>query len=52
MITSEKILSELLAYGVTLLFVMYLSSHYGKQAIEWFLMKLYDFLVWLNAMES
>jgi hypothetical protein len=48
MITESKIQSEILAYVLAVVFVFTLTGKYGKQAIEWLLMKLYEIFIQKN----
>lgn len=45
MLNTQKIQSETLAYWVLVLLVVLLAGRYGRQAIEWLLLKLYDFFI-------
>ena len=45
MITAEKTQSRILTYWLAVLFVFILLGGYGREAIEWLLMKLYEFFV-------
>jgi hypothetical protein len=41
----EKYQTELLMYWFTVILVFIILGRYGKQAIEWVLMKLYEFFI-------
>jgi hypothetical protein len=43
--------SELIACLVTALLVFTILSRYGKQVMEWILMKLYEFFIQKNPMD-
>ena len=45
MITAEKTQSRILTYWLAVLFVFVLLGGYGQEAIEWLLLKLYEFFV-------
>jgi hypothetical protein len=45
MITAEKTQSRILTYWLAVLFVFVILGGYGQAAIEWLLMKLYEFFV-------
>lgn len=51
MIYPQKIQSEIVAYFLTVVLVFAIMGRYGKQAIEWILMKLYEFFIQRNAIE-
>jgi hypothetical protein len=45
MITVDKIKADILPYVFTLVLLVTLGRYYGRQAIEWILMKLYEFFI-------
>lgn len=51
MITSEIVQSEILAYWFTVLFVFIILGRYGRQAMEWILMKLFELFIQRNPMK-
>lgn len=51
MIYPQKAQSEIFAYILTVVLVFAIMGRYGKLAIEWILMKLYEFFIQGNAME-
>jgi hypothetical protein len=48
MITVEKAQMEMLAYGLTVLLVTLLMVRYGRQALKWVLMGLYEIFIQKN----
>jgi hypothetical protein len=45
MVDPQKIQSELLAWVFTMVFVFTFFGRYGREAIEWVLMKAYEFFI-------
>ena len=45
MINTHKVHSEMIAYWGTVLMAVAVAARYGRLAIEWLLMKLYDFFI-------
>jgi hypothetical protein len=45
MLTSQKHQGDFLAYWFTVLLIFILLGRFGMQAIEWLLMKLYEFFI-------
>jgi hypothetical protein len=43
--TTDKINSNITAYWFVMLLLFIVLGFYGRQAIEWLLMKLYDFFI-------
>jgi len=50
MTTADKIKPDITAYWLALVLVFVIFGRYGWQAIEWILMKLYEFFIQRNPM--
>jgi hypothetical protein len=51
MITPDKVRTDIAAYGFAAMLLFILFGRYGRQAIEWTLMKLYEFFIQRNPMK-
>ena len=50
MTTIEKTPADVIFYWAALLIVFALVGRYGRQAMEWFIMKLYEFFIQHHAL--
>ena len=51
MITGEKAQTDILAYGLTTLLVIFMLNRYGRQAVKWLLLKFYELFLQNNPMK-
>lgn len=51
MITPDKVRTDIVAYWFAAMLLFILAGKYGRQAIEWVLMKLYEFFIQRNPMK-
>lgn len=51
MITADKIKPDMTAYWFALMLILVILVLFGRQPIEWILMKLYQFFVQKNTMQ-
>jgi hypothetical protein len=45
MITPDKARTDIVAYWFAVMLLFIITGKYGRQAIEWILMKLYEFFI-------
>jgi hypothetical protein len=51
MITADKIGPDILHYGIAVVLLFIILGMYGRQTIEWILMKLYELFIKRNPMK-